>query len=98
MATSPRRRSRRRSASKAPAGLIKGAIGIALKIGGLDVCFVAAHLCARGSCLKLSQEPRSTMLYPGGLAKVLAPAGRGRQRAAATGCARPLMPLFGPAI
>ena len=49
----------------------KGGIGIALKIGGLDVCFVAAHLCAHQH--KVKERNAEYHVISSGLAKVLAP-------------------------
>ena len=49
----------------------KGGIGIALKIGGLDVCFVAAHLCAHQH--KIKERNAEYHAISSGLAKVLAP-------------------------
>ena len=49
----------------------KGGIGIALKVGGLDVCFVAAHLCAHQH--KIKERNAEYHVISSGLAKVLAP-------------------------
>jgi hypothetical protein len=49
----------------------KGGIGIALKIGGLDVCFVAAPLCAHQH--KVKERNAEYHAISSGLAKSLAP-------------------------